>query len=180
MTTFTERYSLWSFQIIIVLISRSVSPSKPEYLIPRPQEKYVEVYCLFGNGFIASCVYNLLLILACCYYAFKTRKVPSNYNESKFIAVSVYSTLVLCLAAVPVYTTAVTVIQKVATLCTALLLNAYLTLVCVYLPKLYAVRFVKDVRVMDWNNSLQESTKRVSPASTVSAVCAPTAGPSAE
>ncbi len=160
-----------------------VAPSKPQYLTPRLQEKYVEVYCQFGNGFIAQCVYNLLLILACCFYAFKTRKVPSNYNESKFIAVSVYSTLVLCLAAVPVYTTAVAVIQKVATLCMALILNAYLTLVCVFLPKLYAARFVKDVRVMDWNKSLQESanTNRVNPSSTVSSavVSATVAGPSA-
>ncbi|XP_038063049.1 metabotropic glutamate receptor-like [Patiria miniata] len=157
---------LQSFQIIIVIISVIASPSRPEYLIPRPQEKYVEVYCQFSNGFIASCVYNLLLILVCCYYAFKTRKVPSNYNESKFIAVSVYSTLVLCLAAVPVYTTAVAVLQKVATLCMVLLLNAYLTLVCVYLPKLYAARFVKDIRVMDWSSSVQDS--RIKPASTMS------------
>ncbi|XP_022106753.1 metabotropic glutamate receptor 1-like [Acanthaster planci] len=111
------------------------------------------IFCLFQSGFIASCVYNLLLILACCYYAFKTRKVPSNYNESKFIAVSVYSTLVLCLAAVPVYTTATIVLQKVATLCMAVLLNAYLTLVCVYLPKLYAARFVKDVVLLRCSNS---------------------------
>ena len=113
----------------------------------------MEIFCNFGMGFLASCVYNLLLILACCYYAFKTRKVPSNYNESKFIAVSVYSTLVLCLAAVPVYTTAVAVIQKAAALCVALLLNAYLTLVCVYLPKLYAVRFVDDLEVSDWRDT---------------------------
>ncbi|XP_022106754.1 metabotropic glutamate receptor-like [Acanthaster planci] len=157
---------LISVQIIIVIISVVASPSKPEYLIPTPLEKYVEIYCQFGSGFIASCVYNLLLILACCYYAFKARKVPSNYNESKFIAVSVYSTLVLCLAAVPVYTTAVAVLQKVATLCVALLLNAYLTLVCVYLPKFYAARFVEDVRVMDWSSSIQDF--RVKPASTVS------------
>ena len=128
--------------------------SKPERLIPDKFKNYMEIYCLFQNGFIASCVYNLLLILACCYYAFRTRKVPSNYNESKFIAVSVYSTLVLCLAAVPVYATAVTVLQKVATLCLAVLLNAYLTLVCVYLPKLYAARFVKDVARLRCSNSV--------------------------
>ncbi|XP_038046775.1 metabotropic glutamate receptor-like [Patiria miniata] len=144
---------LIALQVVVVIVSISVSPSRPKYLIPRPPRDYIEVYCDFGSGFIASCVYNLLLILVCCYYAFKTRKVPSNYNESKFIAVSVYSTLVLCLAAVPVYTTAVAVLQKVATLCMALLLNAILTVVCVYLPKLYAVKFLKDVRVMDWSSS---------------------------
>ena len=81
------------------------------------------------------------------------RKVPSNYNESKFIAVSVYSTLLVCLAAAPVYTTAVQAMQKVATLCMALLVNAFLTLICVYVPKLYAIRFVDDMNVEDWRSS---------------------------
>ena len=132
--------------------------SHPQRLMPDKMSKYVEIYCQFGNGFIASCVYNLLLILACCLYAFKTRKVPSNYNESKFIAVSVYSTLVLCLAAVPVYTTAVAVIQKVATLCMALILNAYLTLVCVYLPKLYAVCFVKNIDILKCSSMMTKES----------------------
>ena len=133
--------------------------------MPDKLRNYLEIFCVFRSGFIASCVYNLLLILACCYYAFRTSKVPSNYNESKFIAVSVYSTLVLCLAAVPVYTTAVAVLQKVATLCMAVLLNAYLTLVCVYLPKLYAARFVKDVVLLKCSNTVtgETSTTRVQP-----------------
>ncbi|XP_071793019.1 metabotropic glutamate receptor 1-like [Asterias amurensis] len=134
-------------QLLISIVSVIVAPTLPKLYQPSKFDNYLEIFCNFGNGFIASCVYNLLLILACCFYAFKTRKVPSNYNESKFIAVSVYSTLILCLAAVPVYTTAVAVIQKVATLCMALILNAYLTLVCVYLPKLYAVRFVDDLEI---------------------------------
>ncbi|XP_022106755.1 metabotropic glutamate receptor 1-like [Acanthaster planci] len=139
-------------QFLISIFSVIWAPSLPRLFQQSKYDNHVEIFCEFGRGFLASCVYNLLLILACCYYAFKTRKVPSNYNESKFIAVSVYSTLVLCLAAVPVYTTAVAVLQKVATLCVALLLNAYLTLVCVYLPKLYAARFVEDLEVSDWRS----------------------------
>ena len=63
-----------------------------------------------------------------------------------------YSTLIVCLAAVPVYSTAVIVLQKVATLSMALLLNAYLTLVCIYLPKLYAIHFAvdEDLSVVTW------------------------------
>ncbi|XP_038071125.1 metabotropic glutamate receptor 4-like [Patiria miniata] len=146
-------------QLLISICSVIWAPSLPKLYQQSKYKNYVEIFCEFGRGFLASCVYNLLLILVCCYYAFKTRKVPSNYNESKFIAVSVYSTLVLCLAAVPVYTTAVAVLQKVATLCMALLLNAYLTLVCVYLPKLYAARFVEDLEVADWRSRSEATTQ---------------------
>ncbi|XP_072025081.1 metabotropic glutamate receptor 2-like [Amphiura filiformis] len=141
--------------IIIACFSALFAPTKPEYLFPAQRKPYLEVFCKFGYGFLASCVYNLILIIACCYFALRARKVPSNYNESKFIAISVYSTLIVCMAAVPVYSTAVAVLQKVATLCMALLLNAYLTLVCIYLPKLYAIHFAgeDDLTIVTWRTN---------------------------
>ncbi len=131
---------------MVIVISSSVSTVRALSNEPAIPTNYLELYCAFGYEFLVPCTYNLALIVACCFYAFKTRQVPDNYNESKFIAVSVYSTLVVCLAALPVYFTAVAALQKVATLCAALLLNVYLTLVCLYLPKLYAVRFLPTDR----------------------------------
>ena len=93
--------------------------------------------------FIIGGIYNALIILLCCYYAFKARKVPDNYNESRFIALSVYSTVVVCLAAIPVFVTATTALQKVSTICLVLLVNAYISLICLYLPKIYAIYFDK-------------------------------------
>ena len=121
-----------------------IRPALPVYLLSTPPSNYIEIYCDFSTSFVIGTAYNFVIILACCALAFHARKVPSNYNESKFIGISVYSTMVVTMAAVPVYTTAVFVLQKVATLCMVLLLNAYLTLVCVYIPKLYAIRFVPD------------------------------------
>ncbi|XP_038071735.1 metabotropic glutamate receptor-like [Patiria miniata] len=147
--------TLLAIQVMLSILSAILAPSTPVELISQVGELYLELFCSFGPGFIASCAYNLLLILACCFFAFKARKVPSNYNESKFIAVSVYSTLVLCLAAVPVYATAVAALHKVATVCYAVILNAYLTLVCLYLPKFYAVKFVgsDDTTTSDWRGT---------------------------
>ena len=149
--------------MIIALFSALFGPTLPEYLFPAERKPYLEIYCQFGYGFLASCVYNLLLIIVCCYFAFRARKVPSNYNESKFIAISVYSTLIVCLAAVPVYTTAVEVTHKISTLCMALLVNAYLTLVCIYLPKLYAIKFAgdDDLTLLTWRSVGTNSTNTV-------------------
>ncbi|XP_038060044.1 metabotropic glutamate receptor 4-like [Patiria miniata] len=140
-------------QVFASIMSASVAPSQPTILLPPDVRKYVELYCSFGEGFTASIAYNAAIILACCFYAFKTRKVPSNYNESKFIAVSVYSTLVLFLAVIPVYTTALQVLQKVATLSAALQMNASLTLALVYLPKLYGIHFAHELNVQEWRTT---------------------------
>ena len=121
-----------------------VSDYNPKPQVDIPRTNHLELYCELSTGFLVSSVYNLVLILACCLFAFLARKVPDNYNESKFIGVSVYSTLLACLAAIPVYVTARDVSQKVAAICLAVLLNAYLTALCVYLPKLYAIKFIAN------------------------------------
>ena len=148
-------------QILITAISLPFSSSIPVVLIPTQRQPFLEIYCQFGYSFITSCVYNALIIIACCVYAFRARKVPSNFNESKFIGISVYSTLVVCLAAVPVYSTAVNVIQMFATLCVVLLLNSYLTVAFINLPKLYAIHFAGDnLAIESWRTG-SESRRSV-------------------
>ncbi|XP_072043791.1 metabotropic glutamate receptor-like [Amphiura filiformis] len=131
-------------QIVISVVSSVVNSARPALIIPSPPQPRLELYCKFSPVFLASCVYNLLIITACCVFAFLARKVPSNYNESKFIGITVYSTMVVCLAALPVYSTAIIVLQKKATLCITLLINAYITLISLYTPKMYAIMFVTE------------------------------------
>lgn len=50
-----------------------------------------------------SLVYNMLLILMCTLYAFKTRKIPENFNEAKYIGFTMYSTCIVWLAFIPIY-----------------------------------------------------------------------------
>ena len=127
-----------------------IAPSTPETLFPIQRKPYLEIYCQFSHGFLVSCIFNMIILIACCYFAFRARNVPSNYNESKFIAVSVYSTLIICLAALPVYATAIDVSQKILTLTVALLSNTYLTLGCLYLPKIYAIHFAGEEARQSW------------------------------
>jgi len=53
--------------------------------------------------FLLSLVYNMLLIVICTVYAVKTRKIPENFNESKHIGFTMYTTCVIWLAFVPIY-----------------------------------------------------------------------------
>lgn len=50
-----------------------------------------------------SLVYNMMLILLCTLYAFKTRKIPENFNEAKYIGFTMYSTCIVWLAFIPIY-----------------------------------------------------------------------------
>ena len=48
-------------------------------------------------------VYNMLLVTVCTFYAIKTRKVPENFNEAKFIGFTMYTTCIIWLAFIPIY-----------------------------------------------------------------------------
>lgn len=127
--------------MIITTLSVLLSPSRAAVLHSMAMGNHSEIYCMYGYGFVASCSLNLVIITGCCYFAFRARSVPNNFNESRFIAVSVYTTLILCIAAVPVYTTAVAALSKVASISMAIILHAFFSLVCQYLSRLFAVVF---------------------------------------
>ena len=52
---------------------------------------------------VISLIYNMILIILCTWYAFKTRKIPENFNEAKYIGFTMYSTCIVWLAFLPIY-----------------------------------------------------------------------------
>lgn len=54
-------------------------------------------------SFLFSQLYNMVLITICTVYAVKTRKIPENFNESKFIGFTMYTTCIIWLAFIPIY-----------------------------------------------------------------------------
>ncbi len=47
------------------------------------------------QSFLFSLSYNVLLVLICTMYAIRTRKVPENFNETKFIGFTCYTTCII-------------------------------------------------------------------------------------
>ncbi len=69
-----------------------------------PRRDEVILKCNVDNSsFLISQVYNMLLIAVCTYYAIRTRKVPENFNEAKFIGFTMYTTCIIWLAFIPIY-----------------------------------------------------------------------------
>jgi metabotropic glutamate receptor 2/3 len=71
---------------------------------PDEREPVIILKCRSEDiSFLVSLVYNILLIVVCTVYAVKTRKIPENFNESKFIGFAMYTTCIIWLAFVPIY-----------------------------------------------------------------------------
>lgn len=76
----------------------------PGVLNAYPDPKTVILRCKSTNlAIVISLLYNMILIIMCTVYAFKTRKIPENFNEAKYIAFTMYSTCIVWLAFIPIY-----------------------------------------------------------------------------
>ncbi|XP_064615664.1 metabotropic glutamate receptor-like [Liolophura sinensis] len=137
--------SLIAVQLCMTITSAVLEQPSPKLTMPVATEKFVELSCeLAQYGFLAFLIYNILLVLLCSAFAFKTRKLPDNFNESRFISMCVYTTLVVWIAFIPTYFTTAREYQKTVLLSLALIVNATVALAFLYLPKIYATLHFHD------------------------------------
>ncbi|CAG5131948.1 unnamed protein product [Candidula unifasciata] len=131
------------FKMVLCLIIYIVFRPTAQAIQPIPTEKFVELSCdMTSPGLASFLVYNLVLVFLCSIFAFKTRKLPDNFNESKFISMCVATTLVIWLAFVPTYFTANRNSVRIMLLSIALLLNHTVALIFLFVPKLYAAAYL--------------------------------------
>ena len=111
-------------------------------------EPYVELRCEQAlPGFLAPVAYNLIMILVCAILGYLSRKLPENFNETWHIFISVSTTLFMWLVFLPTYFLAFYAHHQVALLAFCLILNAYITMGCLFLPKIYAILFLKEDQI---------------------------------
>ncbi|XP_012230284.1 metabotropic glutamate receptor [Linepithema humile] len=139
--------ALIAFQVVLTLVWMIVEPPGTRYWYPDRRE--VILKCNIQDmSFLFSQLYNALLILISTVYAVKTRKIPENFNESKFIGFTMYTTCIIWLAFVPIYFgTGNAHETQITTLCVAISLSASVTLVCLYSPKVYIIVFQPDKNI---------------------------------
>ncbi|KAL3080796.1 hypothetical protein niasHS_014901 [Heterodera schachtii] len=98
---------------------------------------------------LVSLFYCGLLIIACTIYAFKTRKIPENFNETRLIGFTMYSTSLLWLSFGPIYFATQNNFKiQLTSLCMAIALSGTVALACFFCPKVYICLFqpYKNVR----------------------------------
>lgn len=126
----------------ILLLSMLVLLRTPRAELYYPEISTVYLDCSTSDlDFGLSQVYNFLLISMCTVYAFKTRKIPSNFNEAKYIAFAMYASCIVWLAFLAVYYMEEEYDQKPLILCVSVSLIAFVLLGCLYGPKVYIILF---------------------------------------
>ena len=83
--------------------------------------------------------YNFILLILSTYFAFRTRKIPQNFNEAKFINLTLYTIIIIWLAFIPTYfsTARLGTVYQTSSLVLAIILSATTTLMCLFMPKIY-------------------------------------------
>lgn len=129
-----------SVQILLLLMVVLLRTPRAELYYPEISKVYLD--CSISDlDFGLSQVYNFLLISMCTVYAFKTRKIPSNFNEAKYIAFAMYASCIVWLAFLAVYYMEEDYSQKPLILCVSVSLIAFVLLGCLYGPKVYIILF---------------------------------------
>uniref|UniRef100_A0A1I8I939 G_PROTEIN_RECEP_F3_4 domain-containing protein n=1 Tax=Macrostomum lignano TaxID=282301 RepID=A0A1I8I939_9PLAT len=131
--------------------------SHPGTRIHHPQRLESILRCKIDDkSFLVSLFYNMILIMVCTYYAIKTRRIPENFNESKFIGFTMYTTCIIWLAFVPLFFGTHSSFEvQITTLCVSISLSASVALACLFTPKIYIIFFQpeKNVRKLTMNSN---------------------------
>ncbi|GFO03399.1 metabotropic glutamate receptor [Plakobranchus ocellatus] len=143
--------------VLFTFVWLLLEPPGTRLSYPDSREPVVILKCSSDDiSFLVSLIYNMLLIIVCTVYAVKTRKIPENFNESKFIGFSMYTTCIIWLAFVPIYFGTLNSFKiQVTTLCVSISLSASVALLCLFLPKVYIIVFQpqKNVRKLTMNSA---------------------------
>lgn len=109
-------------------------------------------------------IYPAVLLLLCLYYAFRTRKLPGAFSEAKSIFIATHTTFVLWLAFVPIFFALDKVSIRIFVLGMAIIVNANVTLVCMFWPKLYVAlwRPEKNTKGLVMGSSTNRGAKETS------------------
>ena len=152
--------NMFQFQVALLVFSSIMFNVKEIIQMPILTEKFVELACYVSlEALVIPLGYNLFLLLVCALYGFLTRKLPDNFNESWYIFMSVITTLFVWVAFLPTYFTAFYAYHKSALLALALILNAAVTTVCLFIPKIYAIFFITEdqIKVSNFDDSARSA-----------------------
>ena len=100
-------------------------------------------------SFSVNLCYVMVLMVLCTAYAFKTRTFPKNFNESKYIGITMYITCAVWISFFPFYLNTEYSSTHIYLISGASVVIGLVTLIGLFAQKVYIVYFVKDLRTDD-------------------------------
>lgn len=117
--------------------------SKPPNAVNSYSHKdYVILECSTDDFNVAiNLCFNAILMFVSTVFAFRTRNFPRNFNEAKYIGVTMYLSCSVWVIFLPCYLNAANSIYKSYFLCSSLFLIGTVTLLGLLVPKIFLVYF---------------------------------------
>ncbi|XP_048581761.1 metabotropic glutamate receptor 4 [Nematostella vectensis] len=108
---------------------------------------------------VTSLSYLILLTLLCVYYSFKARNLPANFNETRYIGLSLYILLLSWVTYYPINSALEGWYVSTISSMTALL-SGYGLLGCIFVPKMYIIIFQPDMNTNEFVRAELRSANR--------------------
>ena len=155
-------FLLISVQVVIGVVWLAVEPPSVETV--RTNARTLELHCGASPyfGIPISLSYNLFLLIFSTYFAFHTRNVMDNFNEAKFINVTLYTLCIILLGLIPAYFISINFGTVYASfiLLLAIILSASTTLLCLLATKVFIV-FLNISKKKNSNTTIENATSVV-------------------
>ncbi|XP_006834399.1 PREDICTED: metabotropic glutamate receptor 3 isoform X3 [Chrysochloris asiatica] len=137
-------------QIVVVSVWLILEmPGTRRYTLPEKRETVILKCNVKDSSMLISLTYDVLLVILCTVYAFKTRKCPENFNEAKFIGFTMYTTCIIWLAFLPIfYVTSSDYRVQTTTMCISVSLSGFVVLGCLFAPKVHIILFQPQKNVV--------------------------------
>uniref|UniRef100_A0A1A8DGU9 Metabotropic glutamate receptor 3 n=1 Tax=Nothobranchius kadleci TaxID=1051664 RepID=A0A1A8DGU9_NOTKA len=135
--------SLISVQLVMVSVWLLLEvPGTRRFTLPERRQTVILKCNVRDSSMLLSLGYDVLLVVLCTVYAFKTRKCPENFNEAKFIGFTMYTTCIIWLAFLPIfYVTSSDYRVQTTTMCISVSLSGFVVLGCMFAPKVHIIMF---------------------------------------
>jgi metabotropic glutamate receptor 2/3 len=100
-------------------------------------------------SFSVNLCYVMVLMVLCTAYAFKTRTFPKNFNESKYIGITMYITCAVWMSFFPFYLNTKYSSTHIYLISGASIVIGLVTLIGLFAQKVYIIYFMKDLPTDD-------------------------------
>ena len=128
---------LIGIECVVIIAMLVFEPGKT--FVAYPNRRIGHLACaLSTEALVVPLIFDIILVALCTVYAVRTRNLPENFNEAKFIGFSMYTTCVIWVAFIPIYFGSE---HKLITMCMSVSLSASVALVLLFMPKIYIILF---------------------------------------
>ena len=125
----------------VCLIMMTVKPIEPETQLQNGVLVLSQCGHSFETTMFVIVVYLILIALVCTVYAFKARKLPKFYRETRYTGFAMFTFLLICIMTVPIYFSQTTWNGHIVSGSIMSILSTMAIFLILYLPKCYIIIF---------------------------------------